>query len=163
MPSAVPLTEPAFAVWRTFTRRLALLAIVSMALAWPLAMMNRDPASGMRDPFYVAVAWQFAVWGAIDLAFALNGERGLRQVRNLDPSPRHEEIGRRRGLILGALRFNRWLNALWVAMGVALLIWGYRSVSPSLVGHGVGVSIQAVALIVFDRAFFRALNSTHAV
>ena len=143
-------------VWRTYTRRLLALSVLSIALAWPIARMNVSVDG--RDPFYVALAWQFAIWGAIDLIFALSGEVGLRRVGRMSESERDAEVMRRREKILGALRFNRWLNAVWVATGIALLVWGYRSWSPSLVGHGVGVVVQAFGLVIFDRAFHRALR-----
>lgn len=148
--------DRAFDVWRTYTRRLLALSLLSIALAWPLARMNVSVDG--RDPFYVALAWQFAIWGAIDLLFAISGEFGLRSVGRMSDGERDAEVMRRREKILGALRFNRWLNAMWVAMGVALLIWGYSVWSPSLVGHGVGVCVQAMGLVIFDRAFRRALE-----
>lgn len=147
--------DRAFIIWRRYTRRLAALSLLSIALAPPLATMNRSVDG--RDPFYVAMAWQFAIWGIIDLGFALSGFVGLRTVGRMPGSTRDEEVMRRRGKILRALRFNRWLNAVWVATGVALLVWGYSKWSPSLVGHGAGVVVQAVGLVIFDRAFKRAL------
>ena len=152
-------TTRASAVWRTYTLRLVVIALVSIALAWPLSRFNRE-IDGSGDPFYVALAWQFAIWGLIDLGFAFNGLIGLRRTATLDPAARDAAIVDTRAKILAALKFNRWLNALWLAMAVALLIWGYAVWSPSLVGHGVGVFVQAMALVVFDRAFNRALAAT---
>ena len=156
--TAVPdaAADATYDVWRTFTRRLIAIAVVSIALAWPLSRMNR--AVDGVDPFYVALAWQFAIWGLIDLGFALNGEIGLRRTSRLPPGEREAELASTRTKILGALRFNRWLNAMWIAMAVGLLIWGYAAWSPGLVGHGVGVFVQAIALVVFDRAFYRSLD-----
>lgn len=151
-----PDPSQAFAVWRTYTRRLLALALLSIALAWPLSRMNVSVDG--RDPFYVALAWQFAIWGAIDLLFALNGELGLRKVGRMDGAARDAEVLRRREKILGALRLNRWLNVVWIATGVALLAWGYRAWSPALVGHGVGICVQSIGLAIFDRAFRRALT-----
>ena len=146
----------ALSVWRTYTHRLLALSLLSIALAWPISRFNRS-VDGF-DPFHVALAWQFAIWGAIDLIFAVTGEFGLSGVSRMTGGVRDAEVMRRREKILGALRFNRWLNAVWVTTGVALLVWGYWAWSPSLVGHGVGVSVQAIGLAIFDRAFHRALT-----
>lgn len=150
--------DRSLAVWRTYTRRLAGLSLLSIALALPMPWMNLS-ADG-RDPFFLALASQFVIWGLIDLAFAVHGLIGLRSVGRLTGAARDAEVLARREKILAALHFNRWLNAVWVATGVGLLIWGYVAWSPSLVGHGLGVTIQAVGLVVFDRAFRRALVET---
>lgn len=153
------MSEQTFDVWRTYTRRIIVISLVSIALAWPISRFNHSIAPG-GDPFHLALAWQFAIWGLIDLGFAINGLVGIRRTAKLDPAARDAEIASTRTKILDALRFNRWLNALWIAMAIALLIWGYAVWSPGLVGHGIGVFVQAMALVIFDRAFYRALNAT---
>ena len=87
-----------------------------------------------RDsPFLIAVGWQFAIWGAIDLIFVI---AGFRKNATLEVDDVAETAS-----LVRALRFNgKWMNPMWLAMGVVLLIWGFAAHNNlSLLGHGAGV------------------------
>ena len=87
-------------------------------------------------------AIQTAAWGAIDIAICAVAWRSL-ALRDL----------------AGAVRLDRfiWLNigldAGYVMVGVTLAVVGWRlSRSLGLVGAGIGVLVQGVALLVLDLA-----------
>ena len=111
-----------------------------------------------RDAFYFAVAIEFVIWGAINALFAVLGMREITRLNAL-ARPARDEALLIKGLSLRRLlRFNHGLNVLWLSIGIALLVWGYRVWSASLVGHGVGVLLQAILLSVLDFAFAKALR-----
>ena len=143
-------------VVRRHTAALLLLAIASMLAAWPIRDVNASPIG--RDAFYVAIAWQFAIWGAIDALFAIHGLVGVARAGRADASAAETM---RTGL-LRALAVSRRLNGVYLLIGVALLIWGFIAQSPALCGHGVGVLVQAALLVAIDESFVRGLRRVHA-
>lgn len=144
------------AVWRAFSFRLACLSIMSIGLALPLVMFTQTPDGS--DPFYVAVAMQFAIWGLIDLVFALLGLRETSRILRMPADTRSDHARTRAESLLSLLRKSRWQNAMWITSGVALLIVGYAIWSPSWAGHGVGVIVQAALLVWFDARFYESLS-----
>ena len=97
--------------------------------------VRRQPSSLLS-----AFAVQTAAWGAIDLALAANGLRTLT----------HRDLA-------GATRLDRflWLNigleGGYLLVGLTLVIVGWRiGRRPGLVGAGIGVMVQGMALAVLD-------------
>lgn len=149
--------EAALAPWQRHNVRLALWSAVSIAIGIAIWFSAVTPDG--RDPWYGAIAIQFVVWGAIDLAFAIGGFIGVRRIRAIDASERDAAAMKQAQAITRALRINVWLNAMWLTIGVVLLVSGYFVWSASLVGHGVGVLEQAIVLCILDASFARALGA----
>lgn len=148
-------------VWRRHNTRLLLDALASIAAALGLWFAAASPDG--RDAFYVAVAIEFAAWGAINAVFALMGRREWKRVNSLDADTREQRLLAQADRLRRLLRMNHWLNALWIGIGLALPIWGYAIWSPSLVGHGLGVLVQGVTLTLLDVSFARALRPADVV
>ena len=133
-----------------------------MLLVWSVASIL---AGGITLPllpdgskFWSAAAWQFLIWGGIDLIFAA---AGVWQARRSNAAVAGSEGQTRK--LLGALRFNQKLNWLWLASGVALLAWSaHAGWQRSLLGHGVGVLVQGGFLFVYDRRFEHDLAAAAA-
>ena len=142
--------------WQAFTVRLVMLSVASIVVAPLLVRYAKTPDGS--DAFYVGIAWQFAVWGVIDLGFALNGFREINPIRKLDPSERDQVSARKAENILRVLKTSRWQNAIWLVLGAITLTAGYLFHSASAAGHGVGVILQAMLLVMFDRSFSAALS-----
>jgi hypothetical protein len=93
-----------------------------------------------RPPLLFHFALQTALWGAIDLAIAGVGLRGL-ALRDYTAATRFERL----------LWLNLGLEIGYVAVGVTLALTGWalgRRLAP--VGAGLGVAIQGAALIALD-------------
>ena len=87
-----------------------------------------------------AFAVQTAAWGAIDLALAGNGLRTL-ALRDLTGATRLDRF----------LWLNVGLEGGYVLVGLTLVIVGWRiGRRPGLVGAGIGVMVQGMALAVLD-------------
>jgi hypothetical protein len=106
---------------------------------------------GVGGAFVGAIGSQFAIWGAIDLVFAVMGWRQSWKVAGALPAA--EELVE--GVKLGDfLQFNHWLNVAYVAVGCGL---GLMAVFASgdgrlaLAGHGAGVLVQGGYLLWLDR------------
>ena len=127
-------------------------SVAAGGVALPLVPAKPRPAAA---EFTSAVAWQFLIWGAIDLVFA---GLGVWQARAANADHAGGEPQTRK--LLGALRFNRKLNWLWVGGGVALIVWSaLTGWAASLLGHGVGVLVQGGFLFAYDRRFERDLSA----
>ena len=142
------------AVRRNMSWVLLVWSVVSV-LAGGVALAALPPGESAGRKFWSAVAWQFLIWGAIDLAFAAVG---VWQVRPSNATAAASDAQAQK--LLGALRFNGKLNWLWVASGVVLLAWGAVARSTSLLGHGVGVLVQGGFLFGYDRRFLAMLGGT---
>ncbi len=131
-------------------------AVSSVVIGTGGLFVVRGEAAGAQ--LLGAAAMQFAIWGVINAVFAFGG---IAQARRADATPATpetwevEDADRRR--VLKILRFNFGLNWVWLATGVVLLAWGGATQSPALLGHGVGVLVQAAFLTVFDRVFHARL------
>jgi len=79
---------------------------------------------------------------------------GLLHVRRALPDEAERQAGQK---LIRAMKFNRWLNWLWIACGVALLLVGVINRSSALDGHGVGVLIQGDFCFIFDRTILARL------
>jgi hypothetical protein len=94
-----------------------------------------------------ALAIQFAVWGAIDAAIALLGERDRRRRLTAGEGMDAAATARFRARLARVL----WLAALsdvgYVAIGIAIFAF---VPTPTGVGHALGVLIQGGFLLVFD-------------
>jgi ABC-type transport system involved in cytochrome bd biosynthesis fused ATPase/permease subunit len=146
--------------WRRHDARLLTCGVVSVIAAIALWIAAASPDG--RDAFYVAIAIEFIVWGTIDAFFAIAGKREIARMNMLDAEPRDAAFIAKGETLRRLLRINHWLNALWLSIGVGLLVWGYLAWSASLVGHGTGVLSQAIVLTILDFAFIRALRPRSA-
>lgn len=144
--------------WRAFSFVLASVSIASIAIAALLVPYARTPDG--RDAFYVGIAWQFAVWGLIDLYFAVSGIRETSKLSRLEPSERDVTVGERVGRLSKLLKSSRWQDAVWLLLGALTLTAGYLFHSAATAGHGVGVIVQALILFSFDRRFSLALRES---
>lgn len=144
--------DPLGTLRRLRTRQAAILASVAVVSIAVGAMMFL--IDGRAKPFWNGVAWQFVTWGAIDAVFAGTGLLYSYRVTGRPPCPQAEadEFAAAEKL-LRSLHFNEKLNWLWLATGVALLVWAAVAHSLSLAGHGAGVVIQGGFLFLFDRVF----------
>jgi hypothetical protein len=149
--------EVALAPWQRHNGRLWLSSVLAIAATPPLLLVAATPDG--YDAWYLAIAIEFAVWGAINLLFSISGFRGVAQVRSLGAASRDQTALTKAREILRLLRVNAWLNLVWLTMGIALLIWGYMAWSPSLAGHGTSVLVQAIVLTILDWIFVRELSA----
>lgn len=107
--------------------------------------------------FRVAAGMQCAIWGAIDLVFAVAGVRqAARADRRLSP-PADVEEGQS---LLRALSVSHKMNWMWLAMGAGLAVWAASTANAGLWGHAVGVGVQGGFLFVYDRLLDRSVRAT---
>jgi len=126
------------AVERAHLLRLMLWGGVSLVLGGTLLVYLR--LRGQRLALLDHFAIQTAAWGAIDLALAANGLRTLAR-RDLAGATHLDRV----------VWLNIGLNAGYVMVGLTLLIVGWRIARrPGLVGAGLGVVVQGVALAILD-------------
>ena len=95
-------------------------------------------------------AIQTAAWGAIDLALALWGQRGV-ALRDYAAARQLDRV----------LWLNLGLDAGYVGVGVTLALCGWlfgRRYAP--VGAGLGVVVQGTALFLLDLLFVRQLQAS---
>jgi hypothetical protein len=118
--------------------------------AWGAACLLLGTALGaalaarrVASPLLKHFAIQTAAWGAVDLAFAAWGWRGLR-LRDHDAAASLERF----------LWLNLGLDVGYVAVGVTLALTAWllgRRLAP--VGAGLGVVVQGGALLLLDAVF----------
>ena len=93
-----------------------------------------------QSPLLYHFAIQTALWGAIDLVFALLGLRRL-ELRDLAGATRLDRF----------LWLNVGLDAGYVMVGLTLLVVGWRAPQrPGLIGAGLAVMTQGSALAILD-------------
>ena len=105
-------------------------------------------------PVLGPVATQFLIWGLINLVFAFMGLKD-KDPASLDwslPATRDDVMKKLLG-IAKWIHFNHKLDMLWVGSGVALLVAFAIWRADALLGHGIGVLVQGVALMIIDRTF----------
>lgn len=132
-------------------------SIVAGALFWAWSHRLTD----VRSEIVRTVAVQFIAWGLINAIFAALGLRGAATPRDVAT-----ELAERARLIR-VLHWNKWLNLLWVSIGVLLLAAACVSLASgapvkttaAIFGHGAGVLAQAAFLMGFDRRFLEALRA----
>lgn len=92
------------------------------------------------SPLLAHFAIQSAAWGAVDLVIAIWAQRGL-VLRDLDAAVALDRL----------VWFNIGLDLGYVAVGATLALLGWRaSRRLGLVGAGLGVIVQGLALTVLD-------------
>lgn len=93
-----------------------------------------------QSPLLQHFAIQTAAWGAVDLAICAWGWQGL-ALRDLDGATR----------LINFLWLNVGLDGGYVAVGITLVLCGWRlGQRLGLVGAGVGVAVQGLALALLD-------------
>lgn len=111
------------------------MSVVAGTAVLALVMTRR-----VRSPLLQHFAIQTAAWGAIDLAICAAAWRGLK-LRDLTGAIALDRF----------IWFNIGLDAGYVAVGVTLAIVGWRLTrSLALVGAGIGVVVQGIALALLD-------------
>ncbi len=138
---------------RSLRRRMTML-LLGVSIGSVLSGISMIGFAGQANIWLAAIGWQFAIWGAIDLIFAL---LGLRQCRRADQDLLDDQAEATQ--LTKSLRFNGKLNVLWVVIGLALFVPGAMLGNASLIGHGVGVLLQGGFLLGFDRAFLAKLSA----
>ena len=110
-------------------------------------LLTPERAFGTLAPVTIAFGLQCLIWGAIDGIIALIGAFDLRR-RHAAGEPHDAAATRAFGRrLLRLLRLNAGLDVLYVAVGLALLVF-WRT--PEGLGHGLGVVVQGGFLLVFD-------------
>jgi hypothetical protein len=119
---------------------LKLLAWAALSMVTGTAMLAFARSRRLDSPLLSHFAIQCAAWGAVDAAIVAWARRGL-ALRDL----------------AGAVALDRfvWLNigldAGYVAVGMTLVLLGWRlGRRLGLVGAGLGVVVQGLALLVLD-------------
>ena len=131
---------------RRIATQLGAWSVASLAVALALAVWAMGSTDGTAATLR-GVAWQFALWGAIDGAIAALGERDRRRRlargEGMDADATRAFAARLRRL----LRINAAVDVGYVAVGVALVL-AWRT--PAGLGHGLGVILQGGFLLAFD-------------
>lgn len=129
-------------------------------LLWFLIIPTSLDGTAVARKIGDAVQFQFIIWGLINAIFGFMGLRDARRFsqRPMNPEQAVIELGEARS-ILGVLRFNAKLNLLWIAIGLALLSAAGIWQSWGLLGHGVGVMVQALWLVGFDASLKAKLKT----
>jgi hypothetical protein len=105
-------------------------------------------ARRLRSPLLMHFAVQTAVWGALDAALAGLAWRGLAE-RDLAGATHLDRL----------LWLNSGLDVGYVAVGVALAWVGWvLGRRLGLVGAGLGVIVQGLALLVLDARFISIMS-----
>jgi hypothetical protein len=105
-----------------------------------------------RSPLVQHFAVQSGAWGVVELLIALVAWRGL-EYRDLQGFTRLDRF----------LWLNVGLDAGYAAVGLALAITGWQlGRRLGLVGAGVGVVVQGLALLVLDAYLIGVLNRVAA-
>ena len=134
------------ALERAHLVRLGIWGAASVILGLVLLLVGRRP---VRSPLLFHFGLQTALWGAIDLAFAAAGWKGL-ALRDLQGATRVERF----------LWLNLGLDAGYVGIGatIAITAWllGRRLGG---VGAGVAIVVQGLALFLLDARFLLFINS----
>jgi hypothetical protein len=129
---------------------------VRQLTAWSLGSIVAGVAALVGGgPFLRALGMQFAIWGAVDLALALNGERDRRRVQARGETADLAAAGRDRRRLVRLLWINAALDVVYVAVGAGLILLGPDRV---WAGHGTGVLVQGGFLLVFDAAHAHAMR-----
>jgi hypothetical protein len=111
-----------------------------------IVAVRRGAAGG--SPLLTSFAIQCAAWGAIDLALAGAAWRGLAP-RDVDGATKLDRL----------LWLNTGLDVGYVGVGIALAVVGWQlGRRLGLVGAGLGVIVQGLALLVLDAHFISVLN-----
>jgi hypothetical protein len=135
---------------RNHLLRLAAWGAASVLAATLLVLLLA--ARRTRSPLVQHFAWQAGAWGLVELLLALVAWRGL-EYRDLAGFTRLDRF----------LWLNVGLDAGYVAVGVTLALVGWRLArSLGLVGAGLGVVVQGLALLVLDAYLIGVLNRVAA-
>jgi hypothetical protein len=118
--------------------RLLVWATLSVITGTALLAMLR--IRRVDSPLLTHFAIQSAAWGAVDLVIALWAHRGL-ALRDLESAVALDRF----------VWFNIGLDLGYVAVGVTLALLGWRATRRlGLVGAGLGIIVQGLALVVLD-------------
>lgn len=119
---------------------LKLLAWASLSVLTGSALLAALRIRRITSPLLSHFAIQAIAWGALDLALALWAERGL-SLRDLAGAVALDRF----------VWFNVGLDLGIIGVGTTLALFGRRSVAGfGLLGAGLGVVVQGLALVVLD-------------
>lgn len=124
----------------TLTRRLLLWSALSIAAGIGLLAFG--------DPFWRGFGLQALVWGVIDAAIALFGQRAAAKRRAKGPHG-PEALAREARNLRRLLWVNTGLDVLYVAGGLAL-VYTMAAQNPFAGGNGWGIIVQGGFLFFFD-------------
>lgn len=97
-------------------------------------------------PVLRGIAIHALAWGGVDAGIGLYAVLRARRDASNYPDEYHDEARRRR--LRRILRINANLDVAYIVAGIAVAV-AFRD-TPFLLGNGVGVGIQGLALLVFD-------------
>lgn len=117
--------------------RLLAWAIGSLVAGLLVVLVARRSRGGA--PLLTHFGIQTAAWGAVDLAIALVARQGL-VLRDYEAMVRLDRF----------LWFNIGLDVGYAAVGVTLMVFGWRLARQGLIGAGLGVLVQGLALALLD-------------
>ncbi len=124
----------------TLSRRLLLWSALSIAAGIGLLAFG--------EPFWRGFGLQAVVWGAIDAAIALFGQRAAARRRAKGPHG-PEALAREARNLRRLLWINTGLDVLYVAGGLAL-VYTMAAQNPFAGGNGWGIIVQGGFLFFFD-------------
>lgn len=124
----------------TLSRRLLLWSALSIAAGVGLLAFG--------DPFWRGFGLQALVWGAIDAAIALFGQRAAAKRRARGPHG-PDALAREARNLRRLLWINTGLDVLYVAGGFVLL-YTIGAQNPFAAGNGWGIILQGGFLFIFD-------------
>jgi hypothetical protein len=123
---------------RSHLLRLVLWGAASVLAGTALFALLR--ARGLRSSLLQLFALVTAAWGAVDMGLALWGMQSL-AVRDLAAATRLDRF----------LWLNVGLDVGYAMVGLTLLVVGWRLTRQAgLIGAGIGVIVQAMALVILD-------------
>jgi hypothetical protein len=121
-------------------------SVIAGTALFLLVTMRRGTPDG--SPLLTQFAVQCAAWGAIDLVLAALAWRGLAE-RDVVGATKLDRL----------LWLNTGLNVGYIAVGVTLAVVGWQlGRRLGLVGAGLGVTVQGLALLVLDGHFLNVIN-----
>jgi hypothetical protein len=145
-------------IWKfqkDLSRTLGFWALLNM-VGGLLLIFGSGLASNKRSRL-TAIGMQTVGWGVINAMIALFGSRSSQRKEELLPNPQDEEVQlRESNKLKHLLLINTGLDIIYILGGVSLIWRGDRN-RPQIVGHGMGIVIQAVFLFFFDLFHARKL------
>jgi hypothetical protein len=126
----------------------------SMVIALIGFVVDRSLASHGAQLIVRGIAAECMAWGLVEVGGTLivlrQTQVAQRRRQQLDTNA-HDKIVR-------LLRFVARLSIAFLLIGLIGMMWGLFTHAPLLIGHGLGVLIQCLFLLLLDRRLLRRLT-----
>lgn len=124
-------------------------AVLGWLLAWGVgSIVTGAGLATSRRQDLRQIGLQAIVWGAIDAALALNGRRGARNSRQLNPSSEQRSSCQEAARFQRIVAINAGLDVLYIAGGLRLAQTARRNTGRY--GIGLGIVVQGAFLLIYD-------------